>query len=286
MGKANKVKGELIEVKDLVELIQVLKDVADLKYLALLSNRSQFLRFGESFTEFFRLLSSTQVAHPLVTNKNPKLGVVVITTEQGFVGDLNSKVVERALQEREKNPEIAYITVGRKGVAKIESMGVKNLKTFEDVEETGLYETAVSVKNFVVDLVMKNGLGRVMIIYPWAKDFTTIKARVVRLLPCDDLLPQKTQSIEEFSRVIEESDPVDMIGYLANLWLASRIYEILFDTTLAAAAAQAQQLDSSLGKMKKENAVVKLKYRKAKKSDIDNSLREVFSARMMTQKAG
>ena len=259
--------------------------MADLKYLGLAANRSQFLRFGESFTEFFRLLSNTQVLHPLVSNSNSKLGGIVITTEQGFVGDLNSKVVERSLQEREKKPDVSYITVGKKGVTKIESLGVKSLKTFEDVEETGLYETAVKVKDFVVDLVMKNELGHIMVIYPWAKDFTTIKARVVRLLPCEDLLPQKTQSIEEFSRVIEESDPVDMIGHLANLWMTSRLYEILFDTTLAAAAAQAQQLDSSLGKMKKENATVKLKYRKAKKGDIDNSLREVFSARMMTQKA-
>jgi hypothetical protein len=53
---------------------------------------------------------------------------------------------------------------------------------------------------------------------------------------------------------------------------------------LAAAAAQTQQLDNSLGKMRKERDVVKLKYRKARRNDIDKSLREVFSARMMVAK--
>jgi F0F1-type ATP synthase gamma subunit len=72
-----------------------------------------------------------------------------------------------------------------------------------------------------------------------------------------------------------------MIGYLSNLWLSSKIYEIFYDTNLAAASAQTQQLDNSLGKMRKERDVVKLKYRKARRSDIDKSLREVFSARMM-----
>ena len=75
-----------------------------------------------------------------------------------------------------------------------------------------------------------------------------------------------------------------MTGYLADLWLSSKIYEIFFDTDLAAAAAHSQQLDNSLGKMRKERDVVKLKYRKAKRGDIDKSLREVFSARMMVAK--
>ena len=124
-------------------------------------------------------------------------------------------------------------------------------------------------------------LGKVVTVYPWPKDFTTLKPRLVKLLPCDDLLPKYSQTVEQLAQVIEESDPVDMIGYLADIWLSSRIYEIFYDTGLAAAAAQAQQLDGSLGKMKKESQVVRLKYRKAKKSDIDNSLREVFSAKMV-----
>ena len=284
MGKANKVKGELIEAKDLVELIQVLKDVADLKYRALSTQKSQFLRFGESFSEFFRLIAFSRVNHPLVSNNNSGMGYVAVTTEQGFVGDLNTKVITRVLEEKEKHPDAVFIGVGRKGVAKLEQLGAKSAANFEDVEEKGLYETAVAVKDYVVEQVMTNKLGHVAIIYPWAKDFTTIKPRLIRLLPCEDLLPKQSQSVERLTQVIEESDSVDMIGYLADIWLSCRIYEILFDTTLAAAAAQAQQLDSSLGKMKKESIVVKLKYRKAKKSDIDNSLREVFSAKMMAEK--
>jgi F0F1-type ATP synthase gamma subunit len=108
----------------------------------------------------------------------------------------------------------------------------------------------------------------------------------VKLLPCKDLLPKQAQTIEKFRKVIEESDPSDMAGYLADMWLSSKIYEIFFDTNLAAAAAQTQQLDNSLGKMRKERDVIKLKYRKARRGDIDKSLREIFSARMMVAKQG
>ena len=80
MGKANKVKREMIEVRDLVELVQVLKDIADMKFRDLFARRGGFQRFGESFAEFFRLLEYTEIAHPLISNTNPNLCIVVITS--------------------------------------------------------------------------------------------------------------------------------------------------------------------------------------------------------------
>ena len=284
MGKASRVKSEVVEVRDLVDLIQVLKDVADIKYHALAAQKVKFNRFNESFTEFFSLVGFSQVSHPLVNNSNPKTVILVISTERGFVGDLNSRVIQRAIEEKEKNPEAQFVVIGKKGVMKFEALGQKMLKTYEDIEERGFYEMAVEIKNYLVKEVMELRMGRVIVVYPWPKDYTVTKPRAVKLLPCEDLLPRQTQTVEKFRQVIEESDPLDMIGYLADLWLSSKIYEIFFDTNLAAASAQTQQLDNSLGKMRKERDVVKLKYRKAKRGDIDKSLREVFSARMMVAK--
>ena len=284
MGKASKVKVEVGEVRELVDLIQVLKDVADMKYHAMSAQRVKFNRFNESFTEFFSLVGFSQVQHPLVNNSNPNSVILVITTERGFIGDLNSRVIARALEEKEKSPQSQFVVVGKKGVTKLEGMGQKLLKGYEDVEDRGFYEVAVDIKTYLVKEVMEGRIGKVVMVYPWPKDYTTTKPRAVKLLPCEDLLPKQAQTVEKFRQVIEESDPLDMTGYLADLWLSSKIYEIFFDTNLAAAAAQTQQLDSSLTKMRKERDVVKLKYRKAKRGDIDKSLREVFSARMMVTK--
>lgn len=285
MGKANKVKYEVMEVRELVDLIQVLKDVADMKYHALISQKSKFNRFTESFTDFFSLVSFSEVKHPLVNNDIAKTAILVISSERGFVGDLNSRVTNRAVEELEKlNGKAEFIVVGKKGIAKLEGMGYKLLKSWEDVEDKGFYEMSLEIKDFLVKEVMEERIGRVIAVYPWPKDYTVIKPRAVKLLPCEELLPQQTASVDFFKQLIEESDPIDMMGYLADMWLTSKIYEIFFDTNLAAASAQTQQLENSLGKMRKEREVVKLKYRKARRGDIDKSLREVFSARMMAIK--
>lgn len=281
MGKASKVKSEVIEVRDLNDVIQVLKDVADMKYFALSTQKDHFLRFNESFVDFFRLVTFSQVRHPLVSNDYPGIAYLVVTTEQGFVGDLNTKVVTRAIQEKEKNPSAVFITIGRRGVAKFEQFGYKSIKTFEDIDDQKHYEFAIKVKDYLVEQIMTGKIGKISVVYPWPKEFGVIKPRMIRLLPCEHVLRKQAQLMETFKYVIEESDPVAMIGYMANIWLTSRLYEVFYDTALAAAAAQTQQLDNSATKMKKEVQMVRLKYRKAKRSDIDKSLREVFSAKMM-----
>ena len=43
----------------------------------------------------------------------------------------------------------------------------------------------------VVEQVMAGKIGKVLVVYPWPKDFQTVKARVVKLLPCDFILQQQ-----------------------------------------------------------------------------------------------
>jgi len=283
MGKANKIKGDLDDIIELVQIIQVLKDVADNKFHTLANRKDRFIRFGESFVEFFRMISLSKVRHPLVSNDNPAMGIVVITSEAGFMGDLNNKIIRTALSEQAKHPNSVLIPCGKKGAAKLSKPGVK-MKVFEDIEDTGYYETAIHIKNYLIEEIMSGRIGKANVIYPWSKNFMTQKPRIVNLLPCDELLTKQADFVDEIESVIEESDPVDIIGYLADMWIVCRIYEMLHDTTISEAAAQSQQLESSLQKMQKQKKGIQMSFGKAKKADIDKSMREVFTSRMMTKR--
>lgn len=281
MGKAMKIKHDLDDITELVEIIQVLKDVADTKFHDLATRKDRFARFGESFVEFFRMISLSAVRHPLVSNDNPKIGLIGVTSEAGFMGDLNAKTIRHIMAEKEKMPNSQLIVVGRKGVERLHAVQ-PDMKTFVDIEEKGLYEVAIQIKDYIIKEVMENRLGKVMIVYPWSKNFNLQKPRTVKLLPCDELLTKQAEFVDSIESVIEESDPVDVISYLADMWMVCRIYEILHDTSISEAAAQSQQLEASVQKMKKDKKGIAMAFGKARKGDIDKSMREVFTARMMT----
>ena len=48
------------------------------------------------WSEFFRMISLSTVRHPLVSNDNPKVAILGITSEAGFMGDLNSKTIRQS----------------------------------------------------------------------------------------------------------------------------------------------------------------------------------------------
>ncbi|MDP2654610.1 MAG: FoF1 ATP synthase subunit gamma [Candidatus Omnitrophota bacterium] len=283
MGKANKIKSDLEDITELVEIIQVLKDVADTKFHQLATRKDRFARFGESFVEFFRMISLSEVRHPLVSNDNPKVGIVCISSEAGFMGDLNAKVIRHALAEKERYPDSELIAVGRKGAEKLAPVE-PNMKIFRDIEEVGLYETSIRIKDYMIDQVMEGHLGKVMVVYPWSKNFNLQKPRTVKLLPCDELLTKQAEFVDSIEKVINESNPVDVISYLADMWLVCRIYEMMHDTQISEAAAQSQQLEASVQKMKKDKKGIAAAFAKAKKGDIDKGMREVFTSRMMTRR--
>lgn len=284
MGKANKVKGEFRDAVEMVELVQTLKDIADNKFFTLINQKDRFRRFGETFVEFFRMISFTKAEHPMIGNKVETTLIVVVTAEGSFLGEFNNKILRKAVEEKEKHPTCRFICVGAKGVDRL-SQFTPDLKVFLDVENHGLYESAVLIKNYLVEEIMSGRAGKVQVVYSWPKSFDTQKPRVVKLLPCEELITKQTQFVDEFEKIIEESNPSSVIGYLSNLWVTTRIYEILVDTIIASAAAQSSFLEDCVEKMKKERAKVKLKFRKARKGDIDKSLRETFSARMIAIKA-
>lgn len=149
MGKANKIKGDLDDITELCMIIQVLKDVADAKFHELATRKDRFARFGESFVEFFRMISLSTVRHPLVSNDNSKTAILGITSEAGFMGDLNSKVIRHILSEKERLPDSTLVIVGRKGVEKLGKIQ-PGMKTWINIEEAGIYEVAIQIKDYFI----------------------------------------------------------------------------------------------------------------------------------------
>ena len=106
MGKSNKVKSELRDAVEMVDLIQTLKDIADNKFYTLINQKYKFRRFGESFVEFFRLVSLSDGKHPLLSNENKKVGIIVVTIEGSFLGEFNGRILRKAMEEKEDRKSV------------------------------------------------------------------------------------------------------------------------------------------------------------------------------------
>ena len=87
----------------------------------------------------------------------------------------------------------------------------------------------------------------------WAKTFSIIKPRVLTLLPASELVRtgggditeeevpnEETQGPEDKIKLIMESAPDKMMRALADIWIHSRLFEIMADILIVESAVQAQ----------------------------------------------
>jgi F0F1-type ATP synthase gamma subunit len=282
MAKTAKIKSDLDDVTSMVEVFQILKDVASNHFYNAAKRKEKFIEFAESFVDFFRMVNLTDARSPLVQPVSDNVGIVAITSEGGFMADMTAKVIKQCIREAQKHKSVTYYIIGQKGVEKIRAMGIKEFQGFTGVEDRGLYQITLEAKDAIIKNIEEKKIGRVFAVYPRAMSLSFIKPYTVKLLPSEELLSKQSEIKDTIEKVIVESDLNDIIHYLATIWLVCRLYEMLEDCVIAGFAAQSQQLEASLERLKKDKAGLFSAFRKAKKSDIDKSLREVFTAKTMS----
>ncbi len=281
MGKANRVKSDLDDVSTLVEIIQILKDVASNHFYNTAKRKERFAEFAVAFTDFFRMISLAEATSPLVHPVTEKVSIVPITSEGGFMADMTAKICRMTMEEAEKNNVEEFAIIGAKGEQKLRPQTNAKITLFTNIEEIGLFQTTLNVKDYLIQRVKEKAFGRVLAVYPKARSINLIKPVVVKLLPSEELVTRQREIKDTIEKVIIESNTNDIIDYLADVWLTCRIYEMLEDCVIAGFAAQSQQLEASLERLKKDKKGLMVSFKKAKKADIDKSLREVFTAKVM-----
>lgn len=285
-GKTTRIKGDLDDVEAILEIITILKDVSTNKFFSFAKKKENFAKFLEIFLIFFNMLESVKTSCPLVRNDNPATDILIITSESSFMSQLNNRVCNVALKEYQKYPHAQILCVGKRGADKCRQLGMKLEKVYADIEATGRYEIAMSIRDHLIERIMSGAAGRAIAVYIWAKSFNVLKPRIVKLLPAEELLGggEEEDHYGTGRRFITESTIDGIMKVLADIWVSSRLFEMISDSQLAEAAAQAQQLESAMDGLSGEKKGLVMAFRKSQRGDLNKAMREVFTSSSVTRK--
>lgn len=285
----HELRKELRFNSDLTQLIETLKNIAASQYHAMEKEKQRFYEFMDAFAGFFRVVDLVDVHDPLVEASVDVTGIVIVTSDSGFMGGLNQGVIHAAMEARKERTDSKVIVIGEKGASVLRDMGVE-YKFFQGVGQTTLYEQALEIRDYIVDEVLNQRLGRVVVAYPKPISFTAQTIDVVGLLPCGELFDRQAHSevsrrlstdrmVAEARKVIVESRFSDIVEYLSAVWVASKLYEVFEDSKLAEFSARAMHLEGSFQQLEREQKKLKHQTFKAVHERIDKGMRESFVAR-------
>ncbi len=292
MGKVTRIRGDMDDVDALLEILSVIKDVATNKFFAFAQRKAHFQKFFDSFLELFAVMQHVESDCPLLKNERPEVTILTIASDQAFMSQANSRIASLAVQQYQKNPGSTISCLGGRCADRIKMLGVRDIdKIFLPAEYPDRYLLALELRSYLVDRVMSGKSGRVIIIHLWAKTFSIIKPRILTLLPASELvrtgggeLDEEGDSVAESKgpedkiNLIMESDPNKLMKALADIWIHSRLFEMLADILLVESATQAQQLESALESLGSEKKALVTSFRKAGREELNKAMREVFTS--------
>jgi len=284
MPTATEIKGELEFNTELMDILEVMKNVAVFEFRSLQRKKKRYVVFSPAIRKFFNMFDAKGISHPFIARGPGRLCVIMITSDEGFMGGLNLQVINAGLSQP-GSEEAGLIIVGVRGSQHLKEMGrdftlfsVKKGRLPEgkaaELEER--HKLASTLASYAIQEVKKGAFGQVIVAYPNPVSFMVQRAEVVELLPLSGI--DFASSGEE---VIIESPLAGIIEYLTEQFVYKRLIEVLEDGKLSEYAARAIHLEESSQELIEKKKQLKFLYFRAYHELIDRSTRELFSAQLI-----
>lgn len=282
MKTVSKAKEELQFNTELTDLLEVMKNIAVFQFRALQRKKESFTRFLQSVEGFFKIVDLGKVSHFFITPKSQRLAVIMITSNEGFMGGLNREVINKAVFLKGAD-DAELLIVGQRGTRYLREMEKEfvEFKGAANAEER--YSLALRLKDHIVKGARENRFGGVFISYPKSISFMVQDVEAVKVLPAKITShPSNDNSGEE---IIIESPLEGIVEYMVEEKILQLFIEILEDSKLSEFAARAIHLERSNQQLVEQKKSLNLRYLRTRHEAIDKNTRELFSSQIIRRKA-
>jgi ATP synthase F1 gamma subunit len=278
-----KVKKNIEFNQRLGSILEVLKSIAVSQFHILEGKLSVFEPFGKVLESFFSLVDMNKVKHPFMeARQDTPVGVIAITTDQGLLGGLNNRVMNAAIHIlNSRGGEL--IVLGEQGktyarYAKIPFSG------FPGIVDDARQRQALELRDYIFEKLGEGRFGAVQVVHPRSLSLINHRLEEVTLLPMSRPEKEKTEKSEnevDTSQMIFESSLEGILEYLSYLWVGQKLSDIFGLSRLAELGARYMHLEESTQRIQEVNKKLKRQYFRCRHEMIDQSMRELFSARAL-----
>lgn len=247
---------------------------------------------GRPFVRLFnRVLTSIiekgdELKHPLLAAKNPNAqpAVLLITTDKGLCGPLNTNL----LREVGNLPQnTTFISVGRKGRQYLARTNRDLLADF-NVSEKVAFAEAKQISKFILEKFLAGEASSYSIFYSRFKNTLVQTPFQLDLLPMRGLTRLEIES--GLDSATAESDPVleyqfepaasSVLDYLLPQYIHFLTYQALLSARASEHSARMVAMKNATDNAKQLVKDLTLEYNKARQAGITNEILEIASAQM------
>ena len=222
--------------------------------------------------------ANTEFKHPFLNERESikRVGYIVVSTDRGLCGGLNSNLFRQLLAEmrgwQEKNVEIDIIAIGSKAKTFFRRLKVNMTGSVTHLGERPKVEQVVGVVKLMVDAYIAGTVDRVTLAYNQFVNTMTQRSTADQLLP---LPASKTLTTAHEWDYLYEPDAETVLRHVIVRYLESIVYQSLLENLASEHAARMVAMKSASDNATKAIDSLTLVYNKARQAAITQEISEI-----------
>jgi F-type H+-transporting ATPase subunit gamma len=210
----------------------------------------------------------------LAPSKGEKTGVLVISTNKGLCGSINTNLY-KLISSYDKSKTVFY-TVGRKGKVFVAKTG-RNLGADFDFKEAPTIEDANTISKMLIDQFLGDEISKIDIVYSHFINTAVQKPEKQELLPISSLPGANSEANTNEIEYEYEPNANDILAGILPHYLSYTVYALLLEAKASEHSSRMVAMKNATDNANDMVKVLKLQYNKARQALITNQILEIAS---------
>jgi len=218
--------------------------------------------------------SHPEYQHPFLVQREVvnKVGVIVITTDKGLCGGLNTNALKAALRlMKSQSVDVEAFTIGRRGTQFMRRVGADMQGIIENISDTPELADILGVVTLAMDRYMSGAVDEVHLVFSEFVNTMTQEPQVMRLLPCP--LPEEKHS--GYWDYLYEPEAKDVLEGVLRRYVESLVYHAVLENKACEQSARMVAMKAATDNAKEIVKDLSITYNKARQAAITQELAEI-----------
>ncbi len=214
--------------------------------------------------------------HPLlVRREGGKRLIILITTDRGLAGALNTNTIRFAAQQiTETSGDLTVVTVGRKGRDAMRRARVPLEAHFEGYGDRPTFADVLPLARLITDDFLAGTYARVDILYSHFVSTLSQKPSMVELLPVS---PAEDTAGIPGNQFIFEPSPAAVLEQLLPRYVATRLFQAVLENKASEESSRMVAMKNATENAEELIEDLTLAYNKVRQSNITREMIEIAS---------